>query len=198
MGRLPIFQYFTPDDAQYDALREAFVLDLAAVINAGRPSDKDAEAIGKLIPTRASTEVVAGGIFDTLRQMLLAKKGAIEAEFHLPIWNYVNEEDNSFDVAAYQNAVDNKQLSAEDVTAMAEAMNDPDADIKRVEDLRINFLKAFDAAGVAYTTQEDGLIVVTTAGQVGGEAGQGEEGGGEADNSNLKSRLQQRAEGKIG
>ena len=118
---VPIFQLFSPNEAAYDKARQTFAVDLARAINGGRPSDKDAAAILKMIPDRADTDVTAQLLFDHIREIIAAKREAVLNEFDIPLHEYMSKD--GFNREAWTTAVNNRILSEGQAADMWEAIN---------------------------------------------------------------------------
>lgn len=82
---VPTLQLFMPNSFAYDNIQMAFALEVASILNRGRPSDKDMVAAMQLVPSRDDSEAVAKIKFNTLRQMMLNAAGAIDANFPMPM-----------------------------------------------------------------------------------------------------------------
>tara|TARA_R100000306_G_scaffold24235_2_gene27426 strand:- start:2744 stop:3661 length:918 start_codon:yes stop_codon:yes gene_type:complete len=82
---VPSIQFFHPLGYAYDHIQIAFALDVASILNRGRPSDKDMTAALNLVPSRTDSEEVTKIKFEKLRNMMLSAKKAINAKFPVPM-----------------------------------------------------------------------------------------------------------------
>jgi hypothetical protein len=96
-GRIPALQFFVPDDAVFDGYGEAFALELASVLNRGRPSEKDFEAARKIVPMRRDREGVRAKKLEAIKAMLASRASGIEAQFP-PVLTVVGNETDGFEI----------------------------------------------------------------------------------------------------
>jgi hypothetical protein len=171
LGRLPAWQYFTPKKAAYENIISGFTVKLAAIINQGRPSDKDAEAIRFLLPQGSETEVVAADLFQNLKNIMALKRQAIEAEFDLPIWDYVKRDKETglgvVDTVKYEAHLRGRVLTDESVRGMLDQLNgvrDRDGNMQPPSSGRGKeiILKTFENARVQVAQDENGVYVNVT------------------------------------
>ena len=82
---VPDLQLLFPNSYAYDHIHGAFALEVASVLNRGRPSDKDMIAAEKLIPSRDDTAEVARAKFAILRKMMLSAADSIDKGWPAPV-----------------------------------------------------------------------------------------------------------------
>jgi len=171
LGRLPAWQYFVPNKAAYEKEVSGFAVELAAIINQGRPSDKDAEAVRLLLPLSSDTMHVASELWDNLHRMMEAKKIALEEEFDVPIWSFVKSGENgigNFDLDAYKAAVVTKTLTTKGVSGMLDQLNGTSGGGERRSPAtgkgKEKILKTFEKAGFTVRQNSDGVYEVVEEG----------------------------------
>ena len=170
LGRLPAWQYFTPKKASYEKIISGFTVKLAAIINQGRPSDKDAEAIRHLLPQGAETDVVAADLFKNLKNIMALKRQAIEAAFDLPIWDYVRVDENGVgqvDAGKYEAHLRGRVLTQVSVNGMLDQLNGTRNRADEIEppasgEAKAKLLKTFQDARVQVAQDENGVYVDVT------------------------------------
>ena len=171
LGRLPAWQYFVPNKAAYEKEVSGFAVELAAIINQGRPSDKDAEAVRLLLPLSSDTMHVASELWDNLHRMMEAKKIALEEEFDVPIWSFVKSGENgigNFDLDAYKTAVGARTLTTKGVSGMLDQLNGTSGGGERRRPAtgkgKEKILKTFEKAGFTVRPNSDGVYEVVEEG----------------------------------
>ena len=174
LGRLPAWQYFTPKKAAYENIISGFTVKLAAIINQGRPSDKDAEAIRFLLPQGSETEVVAADLFKNLKNIMALKRQAIEAAFDLPVWDYVRVDENGVgqvDIGKYEAHLRGRVLTQVSVNGMLDQLNGTRNRAGELEqpasgEAKAKLLKTFQDAGMTVQQDEDTGVYALVAGEV--------------------------------
>ena len=174
LGRLPAWQYFTPKKAAYENIISGFTVKLAAIINQGRPSDKDAEAIRFLLPQGSETEVVAADLFKNLKNIMALKRQAIEAAFDLPVWDYVRVDENGVgqvDIGKYEAHLRGRVLTQVSVNGMLDQLNGTRNRAGELEqpasgEAKAKLLKTFQDAGMTVQQDEDTGVYALGAGEV--------------------------------
>lgn len=174
LGRLPAWQYFTPKKAAYENIISGFTVKLAAIINQGRPSDKDAEAIRFLLPQGSETEVVAADLFKNLKNIMALKRQAIEAAFDLPVWDYVRVDENGVgqvDIGKYEAHLRGRVLTQVSVNGMLDQLNGTRNRAGELEqpasgEAKAKLLKTFQDAGMTVRQDEDTGVYALVAGEV--------------------------------
>ena len=174
LGRLPAWQYFTPKKASYEKIISGFTVKLAAIINQGRPSDKDAEAIRHLLPQGSETEVVAADLFKNLKNIMALKRQAIEAAFDLPVWDYVRVDESGVghvDIGKYEAHLRGRVLTQVSVNGMLDQLNGTRNRAGEIEppaggEAKAKLLKTFQDAGMTVQQDEDTGVYALVAGEV--------------------------------
>lgn len=169
---MPIFQFFHPKSAAYDRMVESFRVELAAIINQGRPSDKDAEAVGAIIPRRTDTKIVAADLFESMRDMMKAKRMAVLNDFDLPLNEFVTPAGEvggmgKFDLEAYEARLESQKLTQADAQHIIDQMNNPEfvTDEKKGGPQALAGLKkTLETAGIVTAQDEDGLVTYVSGG----------------------------------
>jgi hypothetical protein len=96
-GRVPSFQLIDMPASVFDDFSSAFGLELASVLNRGRPSDKDFELAARIVPKRYDREDVRARKLQAIRDMLALRAQHIEMEFP-PVLTIEGDEDSGFTV----------------------------------------------------------------------------------------------------
>tara|TARA_Y100000593_G_scaffold60539_2_gene112255 strand:- start:431 stop:2833 length:2403 start_codon:yes stop_codon:yes gene_type:complete len=167
---MPIFQFFHPKSAAYDRMVESFRVELAAIINQGRPSDKDAEAVGAIIPKRTDTKIVAADLFESMRDMMKAKRMAILNDFDLPLNEFVTPAGEvggmgKFDLGAYEARLRSQKLTQADAQHIIDQMNNPAfVTGKGGPQALAGLKKTLETAGIVTAQDEDGLVTYVSGG----------------------------------
>ena len=148
------------EEAAYDNIIEGFAVDLAKELNGGRPSDKDAEAIKKLLPKRTAGEEMATHLFANLYDMLDAKLLGLQAGYNVPVGKYLEEAGSNygagesgrftFNEERAMADIKNRIVTPEEIEDMIKSLNDsvdakPDSKkkmSKAATDYTISFLES--------------------------------------------------------
>ena len=170
-GHIPIHQFWAVDEAVWESTRKGWTVELASLINGGRPSDKDAEAVANLIPERSDRKVTAEALFQNLTDMLVAKREAIvdqfgnEQEFHVPVWDYTKS--GEFDLKGWKAAQKRGIVSESAIRGMVEQINteflknQSDPSVVKIRQQYINTIRNTLGEGFNnnFTENEDGTVV---------------------------------------
>ena len=155
----------------WESTRKGWTVELASLINGGRPSDKDAEAVANLIPERSDRKVTAEALFQNLTDMLVAKREAIvdqfgnEQEFHVPVWDYTKS--GEFDLKGWKAAQKRGIVSESAIRGMVEQINteflknQSDPSVVKIRQQYINTIRNTLGEGFNnnFTENEDGTVV---------------------------------------
>jgi hypothetical protein len=93
-GKLPLISWLTPSSALYDAVTKAFTLELAAIMNRGRPTEKDALAVKELLPDRDEGEKLRGKKIAMLKLMVQTKIDNFKDEYKA--WDLTGDADRGW------------------------------------------------------------------------------------------------------
>ena len=124
-GRIPAFQYILPDDAVAEDFIEGFALEIASVLNDGRPSEQDKNAARAMVPDRQDTAEVAAGKMRNMIALAEITIRAVKNEFPAPMMVYVNKE-GEFDLQRAEDQVMGGTLDAEQIRVLKHRANEGD------------------------------------------------------------------------
>jgi hypothetical protein len=80
-----ISQYLTPENFIYDDTMEAFALEMASLLNKGRPSEVDFKSAKRMMPLSSDSPKVAAAKFANLKRTVMYSELALTREIYLPI-----------------------------------------------------------------------------------------------------------------
>ena len=112
-GRIPAFQYFLPNDAVAEDFIEGFAIEVASILNDGRPTKEDAAAARAMIPDRQDTDVVAAQKMRNMIDLAQITINSIIEGFPVPLMVYI-QDDGTFNKKMVQDkalsgVLDNEQ-----------------------------------------------------------------------------------------
>ena len=80
-----ISQYLTPKNFIYDDTMEAFALEMASLLNQGRPSEVDFKSAKRMMPLSSDSPEVARAKFENLKRVVAYSQLALERQIYLPL-----------------------------------------------------------------------------------------------------------------